>query len=375
MSHNGFAGEQGNGFFNRVAGRPAWKATTISSVPEILELQITANHLLRDRSDIATPTFFLASIDPEDWLPRVVLIGTENIASGIVYAKERRVAGWSTGLTYIDATVDCAVVSSSVSSWEILQIAISHLLSDSKTRGLRLMVPTRHGLDFTSLAASHKVEVYQTEVLNHCVLPLSDDYGAFLQSLGSNTRRNFRYYRRRCEEAGIRFVADMSISEFAGAMSSLQDRCTVGTKTKGMKRAIRMLGAREQPMLAGLRDARGSWLAVVGGWYESDQAVLFCQVNNDVDYPQSSLCTVLRGYLIELLIAMGRKKILFWAGVGYPLLRYCHYLPTTAIYFDRPTFVWRTLRNAFTASSKYFPESVSSNAHWVTPIRFAEKPK
>jgi|ERR1035441_5198580 hypothetical protein len=90
-------------------------------------------------------------------------------------------------------------------------------------------------------------------------------------------------------------------------------------------------------------------------------------MNNERANPQSSLSLVARGYLIEALIAQGVRRLLFWAGTGAPLGRYCYFLPTTSIYLDTPGLVWRTLRGVAARAGALLPRRLAEFASWIEP--------
>jgi hypothetical protein len=376
MNTSSVAGQTITGTFDKANANDAGSAVIVSSRKEALRLAAAAKHLLQTRGATAGPAFFLASIESTSWSPRIVVVRHGRTIRGILYAKERKVGFWPTGLIYVDATLDSMVVSAAADTAEVFKIAIARLLRDPRIQGLRLLIPGDHRFDvpLQEVQSCNDMDVHYSEVQHHCVLDLTESYETFLERLGAKTRRNFRYYRRRFEAAGSEYVSEMRLIDFRSAAFSLLEKGVVGAQRKGLNRALSMIEAADRRMLAGLRDANGNWLAIVGGWYETDRAVVFCQMNNDTEYPQSSLCTVLRGYLFESLIAKSRTtKVLFWAGVGGPLLRHCEHLPTTAVYLDRPTFVWRWFRNVFGASVKFLPERLGSLAHWVSPEGCAPK--
>ena len=351
-------------------------SAVVYSRKKALSLASAARHLLQTRGAAAGPAFFLASIELTSWSPRIVVVRRGSAIRGILYAKERKVGFWPTGLIYVDASLDSAVVAAAEDRTEVFKIGIARLLRDQRIQGLRLLIPSDRRFDVLvqEVQSGSDMDVHRSEIQHHCVLDLTESYETFLERLGTKTRRNFRYYRRRFEAAGSEYVPDMSLIDFRNAAARLLQKGVVGAKQKGLNRGLSMLEAADRRMLAGLRDANGDWLAIVGGWYEADRAVIFCQMNNDAEYPQSSLCTVLRGYLFEsLIVKLGIKNVLFWAGVGGPLLRHCEYLPTTVVYLDRPTFLWRCFRNAFGALVKFLPESLGNHAHWVSPTRVPPK--
>ena len=346
-------------------------AVVVSSKPGIHELAAKAKHLLNSRDVISSPAFFLASIESRSWIPRIVEVNRGGRVEGLVYAKERRVAGIPTGLIYADATLERMVLSEKADDTQILTAAVTHILGNARIQGLRILVPSDHRFlpCLQGLQSELGMDLLTTDIKKHCVLNLHNTYEAFLNQLGSNTRRNFRYYRRRFESAGGEYLPQMKFEEFRAASAALLGKGVVGAQAEKLNRALDMLQITDRPMLVGLRDAKGTPLAVLGGWHEAGRAVIFCQMNDDVGHPQSSLCTVLRGYLFEQLVSQSVHKVLFWDGIGGPLQRHSEFLPTTAVCFDRRTLVWRSVRNALGTAAKYLPRKVGKEAQWVSPSR------
>ena len=97
-------------------------------------------------------------------------------------------------------------------------------------------------------------------------------------------------------------------------------------------------------MLVGLRARGGEWLAVLGGWYDRDQATVRFQMNRDQEHRADSLSVVLRLYLIESLIRRGFQSVVFVHGVGDPLKRYCRNIPTVVLYLDKSNGFLRPAR-------------------------------
>ncbi len=376
MKTSGSATQTIPGTSDRANVEDACSAVIVSSREKVLSLASAAKHLLQTRGATSGPAFFLASIESTSWIPRIIVVRHGSAIRGILYAKERKFGFWPTGLIYADATLDSMVVSSAGDATEVFKIAIERLLRDPRIQGLRLVIPSdpRFAVPLQEVQSSNDLDEHHYEIRHHCVLDLPESYETFIERLGAKTRRNFRYYRRRFEAVGGEYVPEMRLSDFRKASFNLLQRGRVGAERKALNRALRMFEAVDCQILAGLRDANGEWLAIVGGWYEADRAIVFCQMNNDTEYPHRSLSTVLRGYLFESLIVNSRiRKVLFWAGIGGPLLYHCEYLPTKAVYLDRPTFVWRGFRKAFGASVQFLPERFGSLAHWVQPTTLPRK--
>src|ERR1035438_448558 len=332
------------------------------------QASVTAVSLSGDCETARNHRFYLASIAKDAWIPRVVTITQDGSTLGVVYAKERKIAGIATGLFYADATLDAMVVARPENRERVFEDAVRQLVNRRGFRGLRILAPPKGYEDsaIERILASVRLDVRRTRIENHSVLELASSYELFLAGLGQRTRRNFRYYRRRFESAGA-YVPAVSLAEFQSVAMRMLKQPVVGAQPSRVDRALRMLSAAGRPILVGLRRHDGEFLSIVGGWYELDRAVVIFQMNNEREHPQSSLSLVARGYLIEALIAPGVRRLLFWAGAGAPLDRYCHFLPTTRIHLDAPGWVWRTLRGAAARASVFLPRRLAGFASWIEP--------
>jgi hypothetical protein len=341
----------------------------VSSRAEIADLQRLAPQLFRGRSSTHSPDFFLASISGMNWIPRAIVVMQSEVIVGVVYAKERKLAGFATGLVYADATLGAMVVSAPETEEAVFRLAVATLLTTPGIRGLRMSVPPD---GFESVAAretasSLRVDLSQAPLEYHLTLPLPSSYGAFVDGLRSKTRRNFRYYRRKSEAAGHRYVEGMEISEFRDIAARLLEKSVTGAERDGITRALEILSLVDSPLLAGLQTSEGEWSSIMGGWYEGERAVLFFQMNDDRDRKGDSLCVVARGYLIERLIARGIGSLLFWAGIGLPYSQYCHPVPAVALYLDRRGPLWRACRSVVRSLGPVLPRRFAWAADWIVP--------
>jgi hypothetical protein len=346
-----------------------WSTTVICSREEILSLEQSALDLFRGRSSTLTPSFFLASLAGMAWTPRVVVVRDSVGIVGVVYAKERRIGGFRTGLVYADAILGGMVVSERGSEELVFRRGVSTLLTTPGIRGLRISVP-QGGFETAAahaIAVTLRTDISQTPLENHTVLPFPSLYSDFVDRLRSKTRRNFRYYRRRAEAAGLRYVQEMELSEFSRAAACLLEKSVTGADKDGITRALAMLSRVRAPLLAGLQTQNGEWVSILGGWCEGDQAILFFQMNDDRDRAADSLCVVLRGYLIEQLIARGIGSLLFWAGAGHPYSQYCHPVPAVALYLDRRGPLWRACRFLVRSAGPFLPRRFTWAADWIVP--------
>ncbi len=222
----------------------------------------------------------------------------------------------------------------------------------------------RRDVELSTLAAlsAGSFDVCQTPVDYHSVLRLPSSYEAFLENLGHRTRRNFRYYRQRSEAAQHCYADEVPLPEFQKIAFSLLKQGVVGANFDGIKRALSIFAAVDHPLLVGLRRQNGEWLSILGGWYESDRAVVFLQMNSDRKYGQFSLSLVMRAHLIEALIGKGVQNLVFWAGVGDPLSRYVKPVPAVAVYVDARNFAWRMLRQFVNSRRNWLPALLSQ---WI----------
>lgn len=314
------------------------------------------------------PDFFLASITPRLWKPRIVAVRQRGELIGALYTKERKLRGFPTGLVYGDATLNAMVIAKPPERGAVFYAGLKSLL-ESRTLGLRLQLPpagyemqtlpslVRHfGLEYTAFPSQ-----------NHLVLPLGRSYDEFLGHVGPRTRRNFRYYRRRFESEGHIYVEDVPLSEFRSAAFGLLQQKVIGADREGLSRALAMVAHARRPLLAGLRSTDGDWLSLVGGWSEGTRHVIFLQMNSDRHHSRSSLCLVLRGYLFESLIRKGIRNVVFWAGVGEPLNRYSTPIPTLSVYVDKPYKIWRQVRQLVANGIRRLPPEIAWRAHWIAP--------
>jgi hypothetical protein len=154
-------------------------------------------------------------------------------------------------------------------------------------------------------------------------LALLPTFDATLARIGSKTRTNLRYYRRRCElELGAYFVPDaaLSLTEFL----AFNRECSFAVDEKLAAFRYRMLTTQPTCLLRGVRDARGRWLSLVGIRRQNGFVEMDWQMNR-AGLPRASLATVLRSYLIEYEIGLGSTRLYMEGGtaqaIGHSFLR------------------------------------------------------
>jgi hypothetical protein len=357
-----------------------YAGTVLSSGPEIRQLGDIAVRLLQQADAAPSPEFFLASVS-KGWRPKVVAVYNAGELVGIVYTKERIIAGIPTGIVYADGSLDSILVANPLHLRNVFRIAVEALLTSPRIVGVRLrLLPQSFELDAARQMSSTNVSQptdarffdiqYHDSPLwkYHAHLPLADTYDRFLKGLGAVTRRNFRYYRRRFETSGHQFVQNLSIGELRTAAHDLVPRSDFTARWQGteLETPLNMVAAASRPLAIGLRHKNGEWLALIGGWYRSGGAVLCVQLNNQRGYPNESLSLVLRGYLIESLILQGLQELVIWAETGPPLSRYVCYADTVGVRFDVPTYSWRATRLLVSAIRPLLPRRLAAAAQWIS---------
>lgn len=346
------------------AGEPEICSATILSAPNEIQNSFEMNLF---SSDAFSPELFVASVDERHWRPRVTLVTQNKKPVGILYGKERKLAGVATGLVYADMTLGGFSVCCPSLRNEVLSCAAVRLSRSPGLRGLRFAVPF-HGMDLSTLrdvSERTAMDLAFRYCHNHSVLPLPFTYDAFLEKLGSKTRRNFRYYRRHFEREGGEYVAQLGREEVEKACSDLRTCSRIPAKDRAVLRALRITAVTERPFAVGLRRNGGEWMSVLAGWFERDRAVVFLQINRDADYPKLSLSLVMRAYFVEALIASGIREIVFWAGTSGALSRYATEIPTAFVYLDKSSLAWRTSRRVISRMQERAPIEFKPLLSWI----------
>jgi hypothetical protein len=348
--------------------RHPYSAVVLSSATEIFHLRDAALPCLWAR-DTTRPGFFLASVAEGQWAPCVVVVRRGGTVVGIVYAKQRRLAGLSTGLVFADGSLGQMLVADPTEHESILAVALQKLFASSGVRGIRLLIPPNgpEQRAITQISSSMVLDAAYTPVENHSRLLLPPSYQAFLHGLGPKTRRNFRRYCRHFEAAGRRYIEHLSADEFRQAAWYLRAKSRIPSPGRTIERGLKMLAAVDRPMAVGLRHRRGEWLSVAGGWYGAGRVTLFLQLNHDRAFADASLSMVLRANLIDMLIRQGIRELVFWAGTAPPLARYVSYVPAMGVYLDMPTPAWRAVRALIARLDTWLPRPLAADLRWLAP--------
>jgi hypothetical protein len=352
-----------------------YSGVILSSQEEIYQLRDTAGRWLQPDAD---PKFFLASVS-KGWKARVVAVRRAGELVGIVYAKERIIAGIPTGIVYADGSLADITVADPLDRQNVFRIAVDTLLRFPTIRGVRVRI-LRSGCEVAAireLIASRPLDTHYSRIKHgspsiwkhHAHLLLPDKYEEqFLMGLGGATRHNFRYYRRRFEASGHSFIDHLSMEELRSGALALGPKSTFTGRPLEVEQALNVVAAARQPLVIGLKHHNGEWLSVIGGWYRPRGAVLLVQFNNNRDFGPDSLSIVLRAYLIEMLIRQGLEELVIWGGTGPPLSRYVRYVPTICVSLDVRRYSWRMARFFVSTAGPWLPRRFASVAQWVAPL-------
>lgn len=348
----------------------------LSSGPEIRRLRDGAARLMPQYEPALDPEFFVASVS-KGWRPRAVAVYCAGDLIGILYTKERVISGLATGVVYADGSLGGALLANKLHAKRVFQTGIEALLASPGIRGIRLRV-RRDGGEIEAVERLRDSKTVSVRLLPvehnssplwkyHAHLRLASTYAQFLERLGSTTRHNFRYYRKRSEASGLRFVNSLTLDELRSAAFALLPNMKFRSALHaGLEQCLNKVAASRQLLAVGLKDKDDKWVSVIGGWYRPGGAVLCFQCNNVRDLSRDSVSIVMRSYLIEKLIRQGLSELVIWADTGPPLSRYVTYVPTVSVDIDVASYPWRMARAFFSKVGPYLPKKFANAAQWVS---------
>jgi hypothetical protein len=151
-------------------------------------------------------------------------------------------------------------------------------------------------------------------------LPLASTLEETLGTLGTRTRRNLRYYRRRAErEIGAAFVPRVRISreEFL----ALNTACThplTPASALWRHRLLQRSAENSSTVFAGLRSNDGSWLSLIWGHRHNGLTKIEWQMNR-AGLARHSISTVMRSFLLEHEIGTGATQLRFIGGTPHSI--------------------------------------------------------
>jgi hypothetical protein len=148
-------------------------------------------------------------------------------------------------------------------------------------------------------------------------LELKQTFDATLAKIGTRTRRNMRYYRKRAEaELGCIFLTEVRIGRQEFLDFNRECMYAVPARVAGWR--YHSLENLETPLFMGIKDKDGRWLSLLGGRRHNDGTEILWQMNRS-GLSAYSLSIVMRSYFIEHEIAHGMRKLYMEGGTAHPM--------------------------------------------------------
>lgn len=302
-------------------------------------IRTLAADTLHTEDTTGLPDYFLPRV-ADSRRPRVVVCYEHGQLVGVVYTEELLFAGRPTGWVFGgDRMGRGLVLAAPEREAEVIATACQHLMSNGvhalrlwwRSTGKEILPILR--LQRPGLQVWCKSEIRQQgDWLSLVPDEVSDEaasYESFLNTLGPHTRRNLRHYRRHAEEQGYRFLPELSLAAYESAVRSLNRQSDSPEAREHDLRDHRFFSQFGQsgnqfgaPVLAGIAAPDGRLVSVLSGVLAGNHMHLLSQYN-DESLHGMSLSLVLRGYLIERLIAQGIVSMHFVNGASASLGRFC----------------------------------------------------
>jgi hypothetical protein len=148
-------------------------------------------------------------------------------------------------------------------------------------------------------------------------LQMGETFDATLAKIGTRTRRNIRYYRKRAEaELGCVFLPTVEISKREFLEFNRECMYAVPAKVAAWRyESLKYLGT---PLFMGIKDKDGRWLSLLGGRRHHDGTEILWQMNRS-GLSAYSLSIVMRSYFMEHEIAHGMTKLYMEGGTAHPM--------------------------------------------------------
>jgi hypothetical protein len=148
-------------------------------------------------------------------------------------------------------------------------------------------------------------------------LPLEETFDGTLAKIGTRTRRNMRYYRKRAEaELGCVFLPAVEIGRREFLNFNRDCMYAVPAKVASWRYdSLKDIGA---PLFMGIKDRGGRWLSLLGGRRHHDGSEILWQMNRS-GLSAYSLSIVMRSYFMEHEISQGMRKLYMEGGTAHPM--------------------------------------------------------
>ncbi|HEY3741741.1 MAG TPA: hypothetical protein VGL53_17940 [Bryobacteraceae bacterium] len=297
------------------------------------------------------------------WKPWAVAVSHKGRPAGVLYCKERLIGGTGTGIVFGDDALGMMLCAAPEEASAVISCAFEALAA--KMRAIRFVLRPEHALAFEQAQIGGADVVIRSTTSNaHLDLPAT--YEELLNKVGSRTRRNLRYYRRKSESAENEFTPQLSLDEFQSAAHHLRPNAAFTQSAARLEKYHAMIEAMPTRLLSGLKDRTGAWISLVGGWGIGQRAFVLLQMN-DRGHARDSISVVMRAYLLELRIQQGYREVVFLGGTVPPLSSYCRHPECSLVFVDRPSLGWRIARVAMSALASVAPRALASQLAYVVP--------
>ena len=309
---------------------PKFRVIVAQGPNAIRELQLDIEDLLKrtGNSDefTRTPAYFLGTIRKGKEKPFVVAVYDRTTLVGVAYCLKRCLFGIPMGIVESgDWDGQRSMLATAARADEVVDIVTRTIFRDKFTWLAQL-----GWISFTPSVQERALEQERSGKMMARALSfdvwndlwLGSDYEEFLASLGSQTRRNMRYYRRRAEAAGWIFESNVTFEAAMAAVDSIYPRQEVGKTREEITVFQQQLAEIPGTFFSGIRNNKGEWISIIGGWEKGSNLFVILQLN-DASYAKESVSVVLRGYVIEKAIEAGVRRMKFIGGCVGLLKKYC----------------------------------------------------
>lgn len=142
---------------------------------------------------------------------------------------------------------------------------------------------------------------------------------ATLATLGNDTRRNLRRYRRKAEEElGCTFASDLDRTLTHAELIELNRASTHPVSDLLVERRHDMIRSLKGGFCVGVKEAGGEWISLLGGRRHHGVTEIDWQLNR-AGLAKYSVGTVIRAYLLEHEIAIGTDRLFFEGGTPHSM--------------------------------------------------------
>jgi len=175
--------------------------------------------------------------------------------------------------------------------------------------------------DFLDYARAGKKKRWwssQTREVGATIL-LQKSFDETLATLGSETRRNLRRYRRKAEEElGCSFAGDLNETLTLSELIDLNRASTHPVADVLLERRHGMIRSLEGSFCVGVRQAGGQWISLLGGRRHHRVTEIDWQLNRS-GLAKYSVGTVMRAYVLEHETGLETERLFFEGGTPHTM--------------------------------------------------------